>query len=339
VSFVLTQQVVNASAWAELRRSQAARDAIAAVDSGLREDAAYEFVVAYFGLIQARLQFRLSQDHRLRMFRLWNWVSLRADGGGASGADKERIRGRMIAADSANDDAHAQYNQARITLERLTGQLESDPLLPMKVFPAVLPELPQALEIGNELNPSIVAAQANRRAAVYEQRVVLGRYLPKVSLEYSNSRTENAGGATGWKADQRLMLVATVSLLSGGADFHQQKAAASKEMQFQYEELDSRRTLEQSLQIAYSGITAAHTKLVSLRRQLKADEKVVAAFDLQLKSGSRSLLDVFDAYQQYGNTRSELLRTSVSAVLLHMKALRTMGKLENSLLGSIDSLR
>lgn len=333
---VLSQPLLDLAAVAEIRRAYAIRQASHADEAGVKGDVSYDVVAAFYGAVEASLLLQLTNAQQARLEKLWNWVSARAEAGGSSGAERERIRARVLAARSAVEDASSQLNMAAISLSRLTGGSAAALQLPTAADMPAIGTLEEALAEVGLSNAAVLTAQANQAAAKYERQAKLAKFSPVVRFELSSNKVKNSGGIPGWKEDRRAMFVMTMPLFSGGADYFGQRAALAKEQQHEFERLEAERVAEQSLQIAFSGLESARQKLESLSHQLTAQERVVAAFDAQLSSATRNLLDVFDAYQQLHQSRVDLTRTSIQAVLLQHQVLRVTGRLARDV-GAVET--
>lgn len=332
---VLSQPLLDLAATAEIRRTDAIRQASEADEEGVQGEVNYDLAAAFYGAVEASIILRLTSAQQQRLERLWTWVSARAEVGGTSGAERERIRARVLAAKSAVEDAKAQLNQANISLSRLTRSAATSLQLPTASDVQAIGSLDDALADIKISNPAVLTARANQAAAKEERRGQLAKFAPVVRFELSDNRVKNSGGIEGWKDDRRAMVVMTMPLFSGGADFFRQRAALAKEQQYEHERLEAERSAQQSLQIAFSGLSFARQKLDSLRQQSVAQERVVLAFDAQLSATSRNLLDVFDAYQQYHQSQVDLARTSIQAILLQHQVLRVTGRLSQKMASKV----
>ncbi|MCW5655257.1 TolC family protein [Hydrogenophaga sp.] len=323
---VLSQPLFDLAAVAELRRARSAHRASLADEVGVRGDLGYELTASYFGAIEASLALKLTQNQLDRLNRLWNWVSSRADAGGASVADRERIRARMLSAQASVEDATAQLTQAGLSLRRLTGVAPHAVVLPDAEDAPGIASLEDALTLVSSGNAAVVTAMANEETAREERRAQLARFSPTVKFELSNSKSKNSGGIMGWKEDKRAMVILSMPLFSGGGDYFRQRAALARQEQYAFERQEAERSARHGLEVAFNGLTLARQKIDSLRHQAQAQARVVQAFDAQLNAASRNLLDVFDAYQQYHQSQMDLLRTCVQAILLNHQVLRLTGQ-------------
>ena len=327
---VLSQPLLDLSAISEIRRTAAVRRASESDESGVRGDVSYDSSAAFFNAVEAALELKLALAQHERLERLGIWMSARAEAGGASGADSERIKARVLAAKSNVEEATSQANQANITLSQLIGTIPRRLVLPDPARYAPVGSLEEALAMVPHGNQAVLTARANEEASKQERWGYWARFTPTLKFELSTTNIDNAGGVMGWRKDERAMLVMNMSLFSGGDDYFKQRAALNKQQQYEFERLDSERNARRSLQIAYSGLSSARQRIKSLTQQAQAQAKVVEAFDAQLAITSRNLLDVFDAYQQYYQSQLDLVRTSVQAILLEQQILRVTGRLASA---------
>lgn len=324
---VLSQPLFDLSAVADIRNAAAIKRASAASEDGVRGDVNYDSTAAFFNAVEGALALKLYMVQQKRLERLDDWIVARANAGGASGADRERIKARVLAAKSAVQDAIAQANQANINLSRLTGSMPRTLTLPTLADAQPVGTLEDALNLIATGNPAVLTARENEEAARQERRKYQAHFLPVVKFELSSDKVANAGGLQGWQNDQEAAFVLTMPLFSGGADYYKQRASFAKQQEYEYDRMDAEREARRSLQVAFSGLASARAKIISLRQQAQAQGRVVAAFDAQLSSTTRNLLDVFDAYQQYHQSQLDLVHTSVQTVLLEQQILRVTGQL------------
>jgi adhesin transport system outer membrane protein len=131
--------------------------------------------------------------------------------------------------------------------------------------------------------------------------------------------------------DKRAMFVMSWNLLNGGADMMQSRALASKRMEYEYRAKDIQRKLEESLRINFNTLRAVNGRINAVRQEMESNDIVLAAFNEQLFSANRSLLDVLDAYQRQYNSRTELTRLLIAEATAGLQMLRNMGKLQEGI--------
>ncbi|MCS6763994.1 MAG: TolC family protein [Candidatus Protistobacter heckmanni] len=167
---------------------------------------------------------------------------------------------------------------------------------------------------------------------MFEKLGVVGRFAPKVTVELTQSKVKNAQGAPGWQINQSAMVVVTLPILNGGTDYYQARSVAAKQEGFRYDLTDTERQVQELLNISYSSLRIAEARLNSSREELVANAAVADAYDEQLKTSNRNLLDVLDAYQRLlYQSQTDLVRISTSTLMLQYQIQRTMGALNLTL--------
>lgn len=326
----LVVPIYKPAALSEWRRTQAVRDSVDGQRAGARGETVYAAVKAYYELLRAGMLVQVAEQSHARLEKLHRQASVRAEAGASSVAEHDRIRARMLAADAVRADAVAQVDLASAAFRELTGATATRLEIPDAGRAGALPALEHAIDEASRTNPDVLTARANLRATAEERDAARARFLPQVTFELSQVRVKNAGGNPGWQDDRRAMLVLAVPLFSGGGDLNRQRAALARERQLDHEVRSAQRQVEQNLSTVYTALGAAATKLDLLRRQEQSARKVAVAFEAQRVAASRSLLDVFDAYQQYQQAQTDRVRASIEAVLLHYQVSRLTGALDRA---------
>jgi outer membrane protein TolC len=149
-------------------------------------------------------------------------------------------------------------------------------------------------------------------------------------VELSHARAINASGSESYSRDTKAMLVVNWSLLNGGTDLAQGRAAAARMREKQWQADDLERKLAQDLEATYASLDSVAERYTALREELVANRSVVAAFQAQLVGGNRPLLDVLDAYQRLHQSRIDLAQLVLGEVSNHAKVAHITGRLANA---------
>ena len=314
--------------------------------SDVQERVSYDTMVSFLKLIQLRLAVVLTQDYEDELRKLLEYVSTRAEAGGSSPADMQRVRGRVINARSTGIEAQGAYESGLAEFRRLTGVVPSSIVIPESMLPVLPKDFETALAEANRNNDELQTALRDMESVDPERRAALGRFAPKIDIELSANRTYNAGGIDGSyrdplndpknavypvQSDKRAMLVMSWSLFNGGADLMQSRALASKKQEYEFRAREVQRKMEESLRNNFNVLNAANGRIAGVRQEMEANDLVLAAFREQLFSANRSLLDVLDAYQRQYNSRTELLRLLVSEATAGLQLLRNTGQLQEGI--------
>lgn len=310
--------------------------------SNSQERVAYETLISYMQLIQLRLNVVMVEDYETELKKLLNYMNNRMKGGGASKADMQRVKGRVLNATAAVIEARGAYESGLIEFKRMTGVVPSSLVIPDKLLPVLPATFGEAMSTAIANNDELQAAFQEVASVSQEHSAMQGQYSPRLDLELSALRTYNAGGVAGsdpqpgsviydTQDDKRVMLVLNWNLFSGGADRNRDKALDAKRLEYEYRAKDVQRRLEESIRVNFNALRALNGRIAGVRQEMEANDSVLAAFKEQLFSANRSLLDVLDAYQRQYASRTELTRLMLAESTAGLQMLRNMGNLQEGI--------
>ena len=338
----LTQTLWNLPAYFERQRQNLLLEASRHRLSDTQESVAYDTLVGFLNLVQLRMTVVLAENYESDMKKLQDYMNKRVQAGGASNADLQRVKGRVINATSALIEAKGAYEEGLISFKRLTGVVPTSLVLPDKLLPVLPRDFASAMAIAVEHNDVLQAALRDLDSVVQERNAARSKFSPRLDLQYSDVRTYNAGGIAAsdpmpnmtlypTQEDKRAMFVLSWNLLDGGTDMMQAKALESKRMEYEFRAKDIQRKLEQSLQTNFNALHAVSARIAGVRKEMESNDIVLSAFNEQLFAANRSLLDILDAYQRQYNSRTELMRLMVSESTASLEMLRNMGQLQEGI--------
>ena len=283
---------------------------------------------AFLAAMQASITVRLGSEYETLLAELLRYISERADAGGASKADLQRVRARVANIRTAQADGSAALKVALRNLVRLTGTMPPAVHLGLVSGGFVLPanaELANAL--ASRQNHELLAARIESDAVQSERDGQRARFLPRMDLELSHTRIVNGAGQETLTRDTKAMVFMTVPLINGGADLAQVRAAGAHYQEMEAKAGNVERKLVQEIEAAYANLDAADQRFRSVRDELDANTSVVAAFRAQMVGSNRSLLDVLDAYQRLHQSRLDLTQVLVSEAQNQLRVAHLIGML------------
>ncbi|WP_457421241.1 TolC family protein [Roseateles sp. P5_E7] len=312
-SAVLSQALVDESARHEWTRQELLAASAEIQQAGVESQTLLDTGSAWFAVLQQRVGVELGQGYEKELNELLRYISDRVAAGGASPAERERITARVANVRSGLADSRAALAAALRNFQRLSSVTPFGLALdaPMDLY---LPsDAEAALTEADGANAEILASRLEQQAAESERKGNRAAFLPRVALELTHSQTRNAAGSEAQQRDSKAMVVMTLPLLNGGADYSRMKAAEARRSELEARGEGVRRRVVQDLETSYANLGAATERFASVRDELEANRKVVDAFRAQLTGGNRQLLDVLDAYQRLHQSRLDIVQVVVSA--------------------------
>ena len=312
-SAVLSQAILDETARHEWTRQELLAASAEVQEAGVESQTLLDTGSAWFAVLQQRVGVELGQDYEKALNELLRYISDRVAAGGASPAERERISARVANVRSGLADSRAALAAALRNFQRLSSVTPYGLALdaPMDLYlPA---DADAALAEADGANAEILSSRLEQQAAEAERRTNRSAFLPRVAVELTHSQTRNAAGMEAFQRDSKAMVVMTLPLVNGGADYARMKASEARRNELEARGESTRRRVVQDLETSYTNLRAATERFASVRDELDANRKVVEAFRTQLSGGNRQLLDVLDAYQRLHQSRIDIVQVVVSA--------------------------
>jgi outer membrane protein len=241
--------------------------------------------------------------------------------------DVAQARARRARAVSAADLAKANLKVSRANFERIVGHSPEGlgmPSMKMKLLPKSIEE---AWQIAEKENPNVVSALYREQAARFEVDKVRGELLPDVNVEASYGQTGDPNAF--YKEQDAASVTGRVSVpLYDGGEIRARVRQAKHTHVSRIQEIEQARTETQA------NVTAAWSRLMAARAQLKSDIVQVEANRLALegvreeeKVGQRTMIEVLNAEQEYLDAQIQLVSTRHDVVVANYQVVASIGLL------------
>lgn len=334
-TFAVRQPLIDLEVVADILTSTDKENLVKIQSQDDRDTVAYDTVNVYLKLVQARIAVQLADQYHAHLEELLNRMKNRVEGGGATVGDLERIKGHANLAEVARAEALGEYETNLAEFRRLTQITPAQLQVSEVLVPDIPKSLPDAIAKALKTNPAYKATEIQRDIAASTRNSAFSKITPKVSLEYSDTYSYNAGGAAKGnpvdgayptQQDKRLLLVAHWTL-NGGLEVAEGMTALEKERETNFRSLDARSRIEEGVRASYNAINAANQRVSILQKGIESNEKVVREFEDQYKNGSRSIFELLDAHAQLYGSRVNLMRIEIARALAAYQVRRQMGDL------------
>lgn len=297
-------------------------------------------VSAYFRLLQSQVAIRLADNYKLYLDNLSDLMQKRVDAGGATPADLDRITSRTTMAETARVEANGEADIALAEFKRLTGFVPLNLDISKRLALPVPQNIEDVAKVAYAKNPKYLAGLQKIDLAKDDRNKSYASLAPKIYGQINGNYSYNAGGAAnanpvdGVYKTQRTdsaMIVAQWQL-NGLTPVAAVASSMAKEKQAFYDSIDTRQKIEQAISANYTAVDSTQRRLVVLQKAVEANERVVQGFEEQYKSGTRSLFDLLDAYEQLYSSRLNLSRVIFAYTLASYQIHQQMGDLVPSII-------
>jgi outer membrane protein TolC len=176
-------------------------------------------------------------------------------------------------------------------------------------------------EAGRQDLLAINAAVAASREQV---EVAFGQYYPTLSANLNYQLYTNPFGSTGfWNG----LLNFNLPLFTGGLIHADVRAAWSQFRQEALLQAQLRRSIDETVDQAYTNLELAHSQLAELQIEVKAARDALYLADQTYRAGKGILLDVLTAQDTLLTTQLQLTTQQFNQKTAYLNMLRTIGKL------------
>jgi len=330
-SAVLSQALVDEAARHEWNRQELLTASAEAQQTGVESQTLLDTGTAWFAVLQQRIGVELGQGYERELNELLRYIGDRVAAGGSSPAERERITARVANVRSSLADSRAALAAALRNFQRLSSVSPFGLALDAPLDLAIPADPEAAMSAAEASNAELQSSRLEQQAAESERKGNRAAFLPRLAVELTHSQTRNGAGTESHQRDSKAMLVVTLPLINGGADYARMRAAEAHRDELEARGESVRRRILQDLETSYANLQAATERFASVRDELDANRKVVDAFRTQLSGGNRQLLDVLDAYQRLHQSRLDLVQVVVSATQNEWRVAHLTGALRQVL--------
>jgi outer membrane protein len=184
------------------------------------------------------------------------------------------------------------------------------------------------LDLAARLNPNLVAARQNVKAANYAVDQAVGALAPQLSIngQYQYTQSNPSYGPYTIHA-LTVMGNLSVPLYQGGAEYAAVRQAKELRSQAQLEVADTERQVMDSARSAWQAYTSAEATIASNQSQVEADKVAYQGVKLEQQVGARTILDVLNAEQELLNSQVALVTSKRNAAVAAYQLLSAIGTL------------
>lgn len=284
-------------------RVEAARARLGSTEQAVMLDA----VTAYMNVVrdQAVLELRVNNEQVLR--RQLQATQDRFQVGEVTRTDVYQAEARVAGATAdriqAEGDLEISRAEYRNVVGEAPGRLQAPPV------PADLPvDVDAAIAQALASNPNVVAAGFDERASAEGVTEVRGELLPSVTMSGTAAKDYDSIGEHTRMTTYEAKVSVSVPLYQSGSVYSRLRSARQTVV-------ENRQTLEAQRRAAIEAVTrewetlaTARAAIESIRSQVTANEIALDGVRREAAVGSRTILDVLNAEQEFLDSRVNLVR-------------------------------
>ena len=323
----LNQTVFNYSDIAQIGKAKAQVKAGRAQLVSTEENVLFTAVTAYMNVVRDEATLRLRQNNVAVLQKQRDATQEQFKVGELTRTDVAQSQARLAGAQADLINAQGQLAISRASFEHQIGRpaetLEDEPALP------TLPKEQQsAIDLAMKLNPDLLAARANVKAADHQVDVALGALMPQLTVngQYQYAQNNPSYGPFTIHALTVLGNLNVPIYQGGGEDAAVRQA---KELRGQAEMMaaDAERLVVEQTRTAWQAYTSAVATITSNQAQVEANKVAYQGVKLEQQVGARTILEVLNAEQELLNSQVALVTSKRDAAVAAYQLLSAVGAL------------
>ncbi|MCP4924297.1 MAG: TolC family outer membrane protein [bacterium] len=291
----------------------------------------FKAVESYISIRRFQRLWRLAQKNVKAHESILRKIRALIAGGRATKADLYTVESRLHDARTAVVDIEGDLSTS------IANFIEAVGFVPDRLQNAQMPEtaipgsLDDAMAKAASDNRSVRLAATDIRIAQADIKVSKAPFHPTVDFEVEGKRNFNVGAKTGTENKFTALVVARWNLFNGGADLARKKELIERLASARHDLERVKRVAEKEIRVSWGEMKSSGQQAVNLRLAVKAKEKVVDVYLAQFDLGTRSLLDVLDAQNEFFLAKGALITADATQDLTEARLLAAMGYLYTAL--------
>ncbi|MEQ8825111.1 MAG: TolC family outer membrane protein [Filomicrobium sp.] len=297
-----------------------------------------EAATAYMDVVRDKAVVRLQENNVAVLTRELRATQDRFNVGEVTRTDVSQAQARRAGSVSQLDLARANLKSARARYERVVGAPPSsliEPSVPHKILPR---SLDQAISVGVDENPLVIAALYREQAARHSVDVVRGELLPTLNLEASYQNRFHTSSTNAESETTTLVGRLDVPIYQGGEVSARVRSSKHTHVSRIQEVEDARTQVQEAVVTAWSQFQAVQAQLQSDQTQVNANQTALTGVREEEKVGQRTLLDVLNAEQELLNAQVQLATTRRNLIVAAYTLLSAIGRLNVETVGVVSTV-
>lgn len=287
-------------------------------------------VQVYLEVLRRQELVRLAEENYRSHQRIYDQISLRAERGVGSTADRDQADARLAQAHNNLITEQTNLADARVNYYSVVGSEPADLYQPSSASIVLPSSLEEARQRMLENNPQLRSAESDIMATERQYDAAKSSFYPRFDVELSRSANNDIDGTPGHENEWQAMLRMRYNLFSGGSNKAELRARS-----YQVNEaLDIRnnalRVLNEELGMAWNAVLNARAQLPVAEQYAAYSQRVREAYQQQFGLGERTLLDLLDSENELFSARRRLADVTFAGLYSQYRVKAGMGELLRS---------
>ena len=267
------------------------------------QDVLLATATAYLNVFRDEVVLKLNINNEQVLKRQLQATRDRFEVGEITRTDVHQAEARLAGAAADRIESEGNLEASRATYQNIVG-MSAPRGLKVPAWAYALPDDKATANMTAAVdNPVVVSAEFDRKALEDKVDEVRGELLPTLSVSTGVTRAFESSSQTGRLDTAKLTLNLTVPLYQQGEVFSRLREA-KQDVAEQVQIVDkARRDAIEETTRAWESLVTARARVKSFKAQIKANVVALEGVEREAQVGSRTVLDVLDAEQEFLDSR------------------------------------
>ncbi len=286
-----------------------------------------EAATAFLNVFRDEAVLKLNVNNEQVLKRQLQATRDRFEVGEITRTDVHQAEARLAGAAADRIEAEGNLESSRAAYRNVAGQVA-----PRNLKTPVQPSgQPSSQEEANKAasvnNPSVLAAEFDRKALEDNVDEVRGELLPSLDLKFSVNRNFENTSNENVSRGESLTASVTVPLYQQGAVYSRLREAKQEVAEQVLATDQVRRDSIEAATRSWENLVSARARVKSFKAQIDANVIALEGVERETQVGSRTVLDVLDAEQELLDSRSNHVRAQRDQLVAVFELKAAMGQL------------
>jgi TolC family type I secretion outer membrane protein len=326
-SLRITQNVyAGGGTVADIQRAEDTVRAERARLAGIEQSVLLTAVQAYMNVFRDEAVLRLNINNERVLARQLEATRDRFNVGEVTRTDVSQAEARLSGATADRVQAEGNLQISRGIYEQIVGKLPDG-----LIRPDAVGDLPssrqQTLAMAQDNNPDVIAAAYDERASIANVRVQKSDLLPRVDIVGQGGRSGSEGSTSTRSDGASIVAQLTVPLYQRGFATSRVREAKQLAGRNRMRLVEARRGAAEDANNAWESLVASRARIRSLTAAVRANRIALEGVRQESLVGSRTVLDVLDAEQEFLNSQVNLVSAERDETVAQYQLMSAIGRL------------
>lgn len=279
----------------EVARNEAVVNSRAYRLLGATESLALRTVEVYLDVLKRREMVALAENNLQTHRRINDQISLRAQRGVGSNADRDQSQARLALAENNLYTEQVNLADAEANFFSAVGRMPDELETPASIRGQVPTSIAGARDRVMEHSPLLKSAQSDVQAAEKQYESAKSKFSPRFDLQLSGNADDNIQGDEGHYNRWYAGVAMNYNLFNGNRDKALLQSSAHKINESMDIRNNALRVLNENLALSWNAMENARKQTPKARDYADYTARVREAYQQQFSLGQRTLLDLLDS--------------------------------------------